>query len=420
MDLPTLNMAPIDRVSEHQPSKRATLALMDLKDVALARFGDWRVQAAALVAKYHNVVIDPSTTKGYKALCEAIAEVRAPRFSAQNVSKASKSELAKISKAIGAEEEEVIDFLAETERHLVAQKTAYDLKIEQERQAAALAEALRVAMHRDNIAKLRAYVSDAAGKTSTEIASGIATLESLPITDQWEEFFSEADTAKTETMAGLRALFEKTEAAERDARERARIAEEQRIEAARLRSHAEEIARQQAEMAKEAAEAAAVLAAAQKQLADEMAAFRAQQDAARPPTPSDHTDSGIESMASARQEAMQGGEEARAGDIAARREMGVTLSDEPQGTSWAVVGVAVPPTDAAVATSELAHTFMEATTKLGAINARIAPLSITADGLKHLGFTPIGRDRAAVLYRSSDVHAICSALIDHIKAVMHD
>ncbi len=54
--------------------------------------------------------------------------------------------------------------------------------------------------------------------------------------------------------------------------------------------------------------------------------------------------------------------------------------------------------------------------KLGDINARIAPLSITADGLAQLGFSSVGTERAAKLYAASDFPAICDALISRIAA----
>lgn len=55
--------------------------------------------------------------------------------------------------------------------------------------------------------------------------------------------------------------------------------------------------------------------------------------------------------------------------------------------------------------------------KLGEINSRIAPLSITADGLAELGFAHVATDKAAKLYRESDWPAICEALIQHITQV---
>ena len=55
-----------------------------------------------------------------------------------------------------------------------------------------------------------------------------------------------------------------------------------------------------------------------------------------------------------------------------------------------------------------------ATIKLGDINARLAPLSITADGLASLGIQSVGKERNAVLYRESDWPDICQRLVDHI------
>ena len=52
--------------------------------------------------------------------------------------------------------------------------------------------------------------------------------------------------------------------------------------------------------------------------------------------------------------------------------------------------------------------------KLGDINARIAPLSITADGLRSLGFAPAGRERLASLYHEATFEPICQALMKHL------
>ncbi len=52
--------------------------------------------------------------------------------------------------------------------------------------------------------------------------------------------------------------------------------------------------------------------------------------------------------------------------------------------------------------------------KLGDINARIAPLTITADGLAQLGFLSVGNERAAKLYLEDDFVRICTTLIDRL------
>ena len=54
--------------------------------------------------------------------------------------------------------------------------------------------------------------------------------------------------------------------------------------------------------------------------------------------------------------------------------------------------------------------------KLGEINQRLAPLSVTAEGLRQLGFEPTGKDRRAVLYHACQWPAMCAAIVCHVQA----
>ncbi len=58
--------------------------------------------------------------------------------------------------------------------------------------------------------------------------------------------------------------------------------------------------------------------------------------------------------------------------------------------------------------------------KLGEINARLAPISITVDGLAQLGFTPDPAVKTAKLYRAADLPLILAALVRHLKGVSVD
>ena len=49
------------------------VAPIDLRALALTRFGDWRPQAAALVAKFANVAFPVQTPKGYDEAKKALA-----------------------------------------------------------------------------------------------------------------------------------------------------------------------------------------------------------------------------------------------------------------------------------------------------------------------------------------------------------
>lgn len=58
-----------------------------------------------------------------------------------------------------------------------------------------------------------------------------------------------------------------------------------------------------------------------------------------------------------------------------------------------------------------------ATIRLGQINERLAPIALTAEGLASLGFQPVGKDRAAVLYRLADLESIVAAIVKHLMNV---
>lgn len=60
------------------------------------------------------------------------------------------------------------------------------------------------------------------------------------------------------------------------------------------------------------------------------------------------------------------------------------------------------------------------TIKLGDINARIAPLTITADGLESIGFKPVGTERAAKLYAESDLLDIYRGLYAVIQKAVNE
>ncbi len=77
--------------------------------------------------------------------------------------------------------------------------------------------------------------------------------------------------------------------------------------------------------------------------------------------------------------------------------------------------------DVAIATAQNVVAFNRPDTsariKLGDINARIAPIALTADGLAQLGFVHVAQDKAAKLYREADFPLMCAALVNHIQAV---
>jgi hypothetical protein len=57
------------------------------------------------------------------------------------------------------------------------------------------------------------------------------------------------------------------------------------------------------------------------------------------------------------------------------------------------------------------------TITLGEIKKHLAPLIIDGAGLSTLGFAPVGKRRAAKLYRKSDLPLILTALIQRLESL---
>ncbi|WCM21426.1 YqaJ viral recombinase family protein [Paraburkholderia bryophila] len=82
----------------------------------------------------------------------------------------------------------------------------------------------------------------------------------------------------------------------------------------------------------------------------------------------------------------------------------------PQSAPW-IAPAALMPSPRATPTSA-------PTLRLGQINERLAPITLTAEGLATLGFKHSATDKAAKLYHESDFEPICAALVRHLEAAL--
>ncbi len=115
-------------------------------------------------------------------------------------------------------------------------------------------------------------------------------------------------------------------------------------------------------------------------------------------------------------------EQKRADDAEAREEAAhsttgaeASAAAEPDATE----PVRAPAAVVSVGRVGAAPTPAGAKIKLGDINARISPMTITADGLRQLGFEPAGRDRSATLYREVDFPHMCHAMAKVLEQATH-
>jgi len=98
------------------------------------------------------------------------------------------------------------------------------------------------------------------------------------------------------------------------------------------------------------------------------------------------------------------------------RQQAMAEAEREQVAREAVLRTGTPPLPMVAPTSSVPSAQPQAkqgngaTIKLGDINARIAPLSISADGLAQLGFSPVGHQGAAKLYAADDLPQMLEAM----------
>lgn len=120
----------------------------------------------------------------------------------------------------------------------------------------------------------------------------------------------------------------------------------------------------------------------------------------------------------AERERIRAEEEAKAAEKLKEQAAGAPAAQIPLHGSANITGVATgsrnDPACESVTRGSLPPT--SARIKLGDINAVIAPLSITAEGLASIGYPAVATDRAAKLYAASDLPEICALLSRRLAA----
>lgn len=367
-------------IVEIQPSRKIDLASIDLTDVALAGFGDWKTEVAQVKAKLTGLVLDmPTQAKvdEFKSLRQSL--INSPIAEARKTSKAIKSKMAKTSKAVGEAEEQIVAAYEEAATLITPAIDKRQAELDAERARKAAGQAFRAALHMALIDRINGYVDAAHGLASDRITKGVEFVESLTFGAECEEFKPQYEAAQQNTLATLRKMLADTQAAE--------AAEAQRLEnervAAELAEQRRALEEQAAALARQKAEQDAAELQRQVQATHAFVfAFPAPEPVAAPaiaqaPVPS-------ASLVAA--------------NNAARAE--IAASAEP------VAPVAQPAQE-------------EATVRLGEICARVGQgFTMTAAFVEQtLGVKPAAIDKAARLYTPTQERRIYAALINHLQGL---
>ncbi len=349
---------------------------------------------AELRQKYSGVVFDCTTTKGDKEARAARLELTTLRTSLEKKRKEFKAPALEFGKKIDSEAARVTAEILSIENPIDEQIKADEKRRADEKAERERIEAERIKAIKDKIATIRSFAAKCQGISAERIANGIEMVSKIGTSaDEFAEFEGEAKTAQAETLQAMRELHAATKAREEETArveaqriENERIAEEQRIASEKLAAERAELERQQQAQAE-------ALAAQQAEINRREAELKAEQE---------RVAEEVAPQAEVAKEAERV-EQERATQV---KEVAANEGATPVSHSAPVI---VPP---AVKQDD------GVLIKLGDINARIAPLSITADGLATLGFAHVATDKSAKLYRQSDLVTICKAMVSHINSVV--
>jgi hypothetical protein len=289
LDFPEIVLdAPVVAAPAPAPAANA-VTVIDKKDphalireqviAPLKKVGDGIAQ---LKAEHGSTAYDPQTPHGMTLAKARRHAIRLARYEVPKVVKDTRGFLDELKGEVStAGELMTAELLAIEKPHddLIkaeeARREELKRKEAEAKAAAEKADADRKQRHADGLARIRSYLALASepGMTAARIGKGIELLEAVPTGPEWEEFAGQAADAKATTLASMRELHGKAEAAEAEA---ARI-EAQRIENERK---AAELAEREAALKKAEEEAAARAAAEEKRKADELRAIQEQHEAA--------------------------------------------------------------------------------------------------------------------------------------------
>jgi hypothetical protein len=406
LEFPSIASEVVEQGAIATTSGKIDLASIDLTDVALSGFGDWKAQVDQAKKKLKGLVLDmPTQAKvdEFKSLRQSLINV--PRAEARKTSKTIKSKIAKTSKAVGEAEEQIVTAWDEAETLITPAIDKRQAELDDERARKAAGQAFRVALHNALIARINGYVEAAQGLASDRISKGVEFVEGLTFGAECQELKPKYEEAQQNTLVTLRKMLADTQASE--------AAEAIRLENERV---------------------TAELAAQRKVLDDQAAALLRQRVAATHAIvfafPEPKPAATIAAAPASTISPVAANNAARAEIAAAAAEPAKPNQKEPvsQEASEAmsflseVAGLRTPKPDSEppvptpparrAASAHVAAPVARIT--LGQINERLAPISVTAAGLAELGFTHT-TEKASKQYPESDFPLICDALIKRLE-----
>jgi len=394
MNTATLDFPPIEATPRTAVATAAATAVdltkIDLADVALAQFGDWRTTVTQTSERLRDVAWDLKTPKGFADIKDQRNKLtKIPAADANKTADALVSKLTAVSKRVRTEQAVIVEAYKTLGAPLTALIDARQAELDEEarkaeeaRAAAAAVEAARKAAHEAKIATIRAYLTrcQEPGMTSLRVANGIQHLQAQTFGPEWEEYAVPAANAQCETLEAMRQLQAQLLGREQEAARQEAI----RLENERV---AAELAQERARIEAEAAEIRRRAAA----LDEEERVRRMQAEAAKmPDLPTERVGEIMRSFAEPKDASLP----------RVTVEFDLKVQAEP-----AAAETPQPP--------PLAE--LPATMTVTRINELLAPVSITGIGLQKLGFQLQQRPGPEKHFLGSDWELIKAAIVKHVQ-----
>jgi hypothetical protein len=405
--------AQLDNLSLVPTVDQPLATTTSIREAVLAQFKDAETTITGLAEKYRDVAFDVATPKGMRDAIAARADLRDNgRLMVTKAEARIKGEVNDLKRVMSSEVDRLVAIVKPVEDAVDAQ-----IKAEDQRKAAEKAERERIAaekaaVHQAKIAKIRAAADNAKGISSDRIMNGIAMVEGLDFGVECEDFLSQYQRAKEETITSMRSSL-----AEAQARE---AAEAQRLENERM---AAELAAQR----KALEEAQSALAAqAEKVEAQRLAAARAAVSAIRFPEPEPVVEVARANPPAIPDTVLPVTPDASVAQFHGSAAVAFTaINDsekaeaiEPEVAQRLTKLVASLVAEEAVSSAKTSSN-EAATVKLGDICNNIGHgFTMTASFVENvLGIKPAAIEKAAKLYRPSDERRIHAALINHLNVL---
>lgn len=351
------------------------------------------------LATAHTGITEAKDKAGRDQAHRAAMQLMQARMAVEKTADDAKADAKRFVAGINAECTRLVAIVKPEEVRLKGVRDEWDSEQARIKEAEAEAKRKRIEALNQRIAAIRDIGSRAMRCATSEQAIAIASELDAVDFDGMDEFEADAQYAHGEATETCATVIERLQAAEQTARD----LEQQRAELAAAKAEADaaraELARIRAE------EQAKAEGEAREQVEAERRAEAARQHAEAERQKAENERKRIEfDRVWNDQHANLAAAEAEA---AARQwverviEMPVAVAPEKPHIDWL----------------DATPTKPGPMLKLGEINARIAPISITADGLAQLGFTPAATDKASRLYRAADLPLILAAMVRYLNGV---